>query len=113
LIPPQFVRPFVKTNKSDAIDAEAIVEAALRPTMRFAALKSAEQQSVLTLHRARELLVRQRTMLINAIRSLCSEFGLTVARGAPNGCKLVAIIGDVEDPRLPNLGRTVLKTLAD
>jgi transposase len=112
LIPPQFVRPFVKTNKSDAADAEAIVEAALRPTMRFAAVKSAEQQSVLTLHRARELLVRQRTMLINAIRSLCGEFGLTVAQGAPNACKLVAIIRDVDDPRLPDLGRTALKTLA-
>lgn len=113
LIPPQFVRPFVKTNKSDAADAEAIVEAALRPTMRFAAVKSAEQQSVLVLHRARELLVRQRTMLINAIRSLCGEFGLTVAQGAPNARKLIEIIRDVDDPRLPDLGRTALKTLAD
>jgi transposase len=113
LIPPQFVRSFVKTNKSDAADAEAIVEAALRPTMRFAAVKSAEQQSVLVLHRARELLVRQRTMLINAIRSLCGEFGLTVAQGAPNARKLIEIIRDVDDPRLPDLGRTALKTLAD
>jgi transposase len=113
LIPPQFVRPFVKTNKSDAADAEAIVEAALRPTMRFAAVKSAEQQSVLVLHRARALLVRQRTMLINAIRSLCGEFGLTVAQGAPNARKLIEIIRDVDDPRLPDLGRTALKALAD
>ena len=59
LIPPQYVRPFVKTNKNDAADAEAICEAVTRPTMRFAAAKSAEQQSVLMLHRARELLVRQ------------------------------------------------------
>ena len=64
LIPPQYVRPFVKTNKNDAADAEAICEAVTRPTMRFAAAKSAEQQSVLMLHRARELLVRQRTMVI-------------------------------------------------
>ena len=64
LIPPQYVRPFVKTNKNDAADAEAICEAVTRPTMRFAAAKSAEQQSVLMLHRARELLVRQRTMVM-------------------------------------------------
>ena len=68
LIPPQYVRPFVKTNKNDAADAEAICEAVTRPTMRFAPAKSAEQQSVLMLHRARELLVRQRTMVINALR---------------------------------------------
>ena len=72
LIPPQYVRPFVKTNKNDAADAEAICEAVTRPTMRFAPAKSAEQQSVLMLHRARELLVRQRTMVINALRGpLC------------------------------------------
>ncbi len=68
LIPPQYVRPFVKTNKNDAADAEAICEAVRRPTMRFAPAKSAEQQSVLMLHRARELLVRQRTMVINSLR---------------------------------------------
>ena len=75
LIPPQYVRPFVKTNKNDAADAEAICEAVTRPTMRFAPAKSAEQQSVLMLHRARELLVRQRTMVINALRGHCAEFG--------------------------------------
>src|ERR1700730_9206998 len=68
LIPPQYVKPYVKTNKNDAIDAEAISEALTRPTMRFTAVKSAEQQSVLMLHRTRELLVRQRTMLVNARR---------------------------------------------
>ncbi len=78
LIPPQYVKPFVKTNKNDASDAEAICEALARPTMRYAAVKSAEQQSVLMLHRARELLVRQRTMLINALRGHCGEFGIVV-----------------------------------
>ena len=82
LIPPQYVRPFVKTNKNDAADAEAICEAVTRPTMRFAPAKSAEQQSVLMLHRARELLVRQRTMVINALRGHCAELGLIVAQGA-------------------------------
>jgi len=80
-MPPQYVRPFVKTNKNDAADAEAIFEAVTRPTMRFAPVKSAEQQSVLMLHRARELLVRQRTMLINALRGHCAEFGLIAAQG--------------------------------
>ena len=84
LIPPQYVRPFVKTNKNDAADAEAICEAVTRPTMRFAAAKSAEQQSVLMLHRARELLVRQRTMVINALRGHCAELGLS-SRGGEGG----------------------------
>ena len=65
LIPPQYVRPFLKTNKHDAADAEAIAEALVRPTMRFAPIKSPDQQAVLMLHRSRELLVKQRTMLIN------------------------------------------------
>ena len=82
LIPPQYVRPFVKTNKNDAADAEAICEAVTRPTMRFTPAKSAEQQSVLMLHRARELRVRQRTMVINALRGHCAELGLIVAQGA-------------------------------
>ena len=67
LIPPQYGRPFLKTNKHDAADAEAIAEALVRPTMRFTPIKSADQQAVLMLHRSRELLVKQRTMFINAI----------------------------------------------
>ena len=90
LIPPQYVRPFVKTNKNNAADAEAICEAATRPTMRFAPAKSAEQRSVLMLHRARELLVRQRTMAINALRGRCAELGLIVAQGASK------VTGDTE-----------------
>jgi transposase len=100
LIPPQYVRPFVKTNKNDAADAEAICEAVTRPTMRFAPAKSAEQQSVLMLHRARELLVRQRTMVINALRGHCAELGLIVAQGASRVEELIAIIEDPDDARL-------------
>ena len=103
LIPPQYVKPFVKTNKNDASDAEAICEALIRPTMRFASIKSAEQQSVLMLHRARELLVRQKTMLINALRGHCGELGIVVAQGASRVAELIAIIEDQEDDRIPAL----------
>ena len=113
LIPPQYVKPFVKTNKNDAADAEAICEALMRPTMRFAAVKSAEQQSVLMLHRARELLVRQRTMLINALRGHCGEFGIVVAQGASNVTALIEMIEDPEDERLPTLAREALGSLVD
>ncbi len=108
LIAPQFVKPFVKTNKNDALDAEAICEAIQRPTMRFAAVKSAEQQSILMLHRARELLVRQKTMLLNALRGHCAEFGIVVAQGAFRVGELVAIIADDKDDRLPAVAREAL-----
>ena len=113
LIPPQYVRPFVKTNKNDAADAEAICEAVTRPTMRFAPAKSAEQQSVLMLHRARELLVRQRTMVINALRGHCAELGLIVAQGASKVEELVAIIEDPGDVQLPPLAREALGSLVE
>ena len=113
LIPPQYVRPFVKTNKNDAADAEAICEAVTRPTMRFAPAKSAEQQSVLMLHRARELLVRQRTMVINALRGHCAELGLIVAQGASKVEELVVIIEDPDDMRLPPLAREALGSLVE
>ncbi len=108
LIAPQFVKPFVKTNKNDASDAEAICEAMLRPTMRFAAIRSAEQQSILMLHRARELLVRQKTMLLNALRGHCAEFGIVVAQGAFRVSELVAIIADDKDIRLPDVAHEAL-----
>ena len=113
LIPPQYVKPFVKTNKNDASDAEAICEALIRPTMRFAPIKSAEQQSVLMLHRARELLVRQRTMLINALRGHCGEFGLVVAQGASRVVELITVIEDPADDRLPEVARAALGHLVE
>ena len=81
LIPPIYVKPYVKRGKSDAIDAEAICEAVTRSTMRFVAIKTVEQHSLLSLHRARDLLVRQRTQLINGLRGMVAEFGVYIAKG--------------------------------
>jgi transposase len=82
LIPPNYVKPYVKRGKNDAIDAAAICEAASRPGMRFVPVKSADQQALLMLHKTRELLIKQRTMNINALRGHLAEFGLVVAKGA-------------------------------
>lgn len=84
LIAPQFVKPYVKTNKNDAADAEAICEAVARPNMRFVPLKNVEQQSVLSLHRVRQGFVRARTAQANQIRGLLSEFGLVIPQGISN-----------------------------
>jgi len=111
LIPPQYVKLFVKTNKNDASDAEAICEAVVRPTMRFAPIKSAEQQSVLMVHRARELLVRQKTMLINALRGHCGELGIVVAQGPSRVSELIEMIEDPDDDRLPAIAREALVPL--
>jgi len=81
LIAPQFVKPFVKSNKNDAIDAEAICEAIQRPNMRFVAIKNTEQQDVLAIHRMRSLVVSQRTALVNQIRGLLQEFGIVIPKG--------------------------------
>ena len=113
LIPPQYVKPFVKTNKNDAADAEAICEALTRPTMRFVAVKSAGQQSVLMLHRSRDLLVRQRTMLINALRGHCGEFGVVAAQGITKIEALFALIEDTDDSRLPSVARDALGCLVE
>ncbi|MEE9587561.1 MAG: IS110 family transposase [Hyphomicrobiaceae bacterium] len=112
LMPPHYVKPYVKRNKNDAADAEAICEAVTRPTMRFVAVKSTEQQGVLMLHRTRELLVRQRTMLVNAIRAHMAEFGIVARVGLPQVKALLAVIADEEDGRLPPLARTCLAGLA-
>jgi len=81
LIPPAYVKPYVKRQKNDAADAEAICEAATRPNMRFVPVKTEDQQAVLVLHRARDLLMRQRTMILNAIRAHLAEFGTITAQG--------------------------------
>ena len=95
LIPPAYVKPFVKRQKNDAADAEAICEAATRPTMRFVPVKSAETQGAAMVFRIRELLIRQRTQAINALRGHLTEFGQIVPQGAANAARLIAI---VEDP---------------
>ncbi len=101
LMPPRYVKPYVKRNKNDAADAEAICEAVTRPTMRFVAVKSAERQSVLMVHRTRELLVRQRTMLVNALRAHMAEFGVVARVGLPQVKKLLAVLADDDDVRVP------------
>jgi transposase len=83
LMPPAYVRPYVKRGRTDAADAEAICEAVARPTMRFVPVKAAEQHAALVLHRARDLLVRQRTVLINALRGHMAEFGIIAPRKGP------------------------------
>jgi transposase len=82
LMPPAYVKPYIKRGKTDAADAEAICEAVTRPTMRFVAVKTTEQQAVLMLHKTRDLLVRQRTMLINALRAHLAEYGIVTGKGA-------------------------------
>ena len=104
LISPAYVKPFVKRQKNDAADAEAICEAAQRPTMRFVALKSANQQAAAVVFRARDLLVRQRTQTINALRGHLTEFGVIAAKGPVHTSKLIAVL---EDPAsdLPQAAR--------
>lgn len=113
LIPPSYVKPYVKRQKNDMADAEAICEAVTRPTMRFVPVKSPEQQSVMVLHRTRLILTRQRTQLSNAIRGHMSEFGLIAPVGR-NGLKtLMEIVADREDARVPEDARGCLTMLAE
>jgi transposase len=113
LMPPSYVKAYVRRQKNDAADAEAICEAVTRPTMRFVPIKSAERQGVLVLHRTRELLVRQRTMLINAIRGHCAEFGIIASQGARRAVELVEQVRQAETLLLPGLARSALLMLAD
>ena len=96
LIPPAYVKPFVKPQKNDAADAEAICEAAMRPTMRFVPVKSEETQGAAMVFRIRERLIRQRTQAINALRGHLGEFGQIVPQGAANAARLIAIVEDPE-----------------
>jgi len=112
LMPPRYVKPYVKRNKNDAADAEAICEAVQRPTMRFVPIKTPEQQSVLMLHRTRQLFVRQRTTLINAIRAHLAEFGIVAGIGRNGIEKLLDLICKGEDERIPPAGRECLMALA-
>lgn len=111
LLPPQYVKPYVKRGKNDAIDAEAICEAMSRPNMRFVAVKSAERQAALMLLRTRDLLVKQRTMLINAIRGHAGEFGVTAARGPGKIAELQQQAYD-ETVGVPELALEMLRLLA-
>ena len=112
LIPPAYVKPYVKRQKNDAADAEAICEAVTRPNMRFVPVKSAEQQAVLVLHRSRDLLMRQRTMILNAIRSHLAEFGVVTAQGPRKVIDLVQRLSNHDDIALPSFARSALLSLA-
>jgi transposase len=112
LIPPAYVKPFVKRQKNDAADAEAICEAAQRPTMRFVAVKSEAAQANAVVFRARDLLVRQRTQAINALRGHLGEHGLVAAKGPGHITKLVAQVEDAAGG-VPEAARQVLRTLVD
>jgi transposase len=113
LMPPAYVKAYVRRQKNDAADAEAICEAVTRPTMRFVPVKSTERQSVLVLHRSRELLVRQRTTLINAIRGHCAEFGIIAPQGARRAAELIDAVRQAQAGVLPDLARSTLLMLAD
>ena len=112
LMPPAYVKPYVKRGKTDANDAEAICEAVTRPTMRFVAVKSPEQQAALALHRTRDLLVKQRTQLVNMIRGILAEQGVETPRGLHHALALSARLVDGEAPRVPALAQRVVEGLS-
>jgi transposase len=112
LMPPSYVKAYLKRSKNDANDAAAICEAVTRPSMRFVPIKSEQQQSGLMLHRSRQLLVRQRTMLSNAIRGHMAELGMISAKGRNGTAALIEIIAKAEDDRIPAAARFSLEVLA-
>ncbi len=113
LMPAAYVKPYVKRQKNDAADAEAICEAVTRPTMRFVPVKSPEQQSIMVLHKTRQMVMRQRTKLANTIRAHMAEIGIVAPIGRKGLELLLEIIGQDEDGRLPEASRSCLRMLAD
>ena len=113
LIPPAYAKAYVRRNKNDAADAAAICEAVSRPSMRFVAVKSEVQQAAAGIHKAREMLVKQSTMLMNGLRGLMAEFGIVVGKGPQHIAELVRILGDPEDCRIPPLLREALIKMAE
>jgi transposase len=111
LMPPAYVKPYVKRQKNDAADAEAICEAVRRPTMRFVATKTPEQQSCLMLHRTRHLFIRQQTAVINAIRAHLAEFGIVAPVGRNGVEQLLGVVADPSDKRLPEVARACVAAL--
>ena len=107
------MKPYVKRGKTDAGDAAAICEAVTRPTMRFVAIKSPEQQSLLALHRARDLLIRQRTQLVNLIRGQLAEFGIVLAKGIQHVLNLVARLIEGETLDIPAPASQVVIIVAE
>ena len=112
MMPPAYAKPYVKRGKNDAVDAEAICEAVTRPTMRFVAMKSAEQQAALSLHRTRSLPVKQRTQLVNMIRGLLAEFDIDIPEGLERALGLARQIAAKEvTPDVPQMAMHVLGLL--
>src|SRR5450631_2765509 len=111
LMPPAYVKPYVKRQKNDAADAEAICEAVTRANMRFVATKTPEQQSGLMLHRTRHLFIRQQTSVINAIRAHLAEFGIVAPVGRKGVEELLDVVADSNDERLPEVARACLAAL--
>ena len=109
LMPASYVKAYVKRGKTDAADAEAICEAVTRPTMRFVPIKTLEQQAVLMLHRTRDLLVRQRTMLVNALRGHMAELGIIAPQGISRVADLVAVLLGEDEKAMPMLARQALR----
>ena len=112
LMPPSYVKAYLKRSKNDANDAAAICEAVTRPSMRFVPIKTKQQQTALMLHRTRQLLVRQRTMLSNALRGHLAELGIVSAKGRNGTRELLRIIADGADTRVPPVVRSILDVLA-
>ena len=111
LMPPAYVKPYVKRHKNDAADAEAICEAVTRANMRFVETKTPEQQSCLTLHRTRHLFIRQQTSVINAIRAHLAEFGIVAPVGRNGVEQLLGVVADASDKRLPEVARACVAAL--
>jgi transposase len=111
LLPPSYVKPYVKRGKTDAADAEAICEAATRPTMRLVPVKTPEQQAMLALHRVRDLLIKCRTQLINALRGLVAEFGLIAPKGRGGLAQLGEALTKAGAERVPSLARPAFAAL--
>ena len=111
LMPPAYVKPYVKRQKNDAADAEAICEAVTRPNMRFVPTKTPEQQSCLMLHRTRHLFIRQQTALINSIRAHLAEFGIVAPVGRNGVEQLLEVVADANDARLPEIARACVADL--
>jgi transposase len=112
LMPPAYVKPYVKRQKNDTTDAEAICEAVTRPNMRFVPTKPVEQQSGLMLHRARHLFIRQQTAVINSIRAYLAEFGIVAPVGRRGVEQLLEVVADKADDRLPEVARACLAALS-
>ena len=111
LMPPAYVKPYVKRHKNDATDAEAICEAVTRPNMRFVPTKTREQQSCLTLHQTRHLFIRQQTSVINVIRAHLAEFGIVAPVGRKGVEQLLGVVADAGDKRLPEVARACVTAL--